>query len=188
MFRRAFFTLRMAWRHRAALKQYARQSRFQVDQLSNIDCSFLKSQGIKVLVLDFDGVLASHGESTPSIALFNWLKESVKIFGEDRVFILSNKATDKRCVYFEEHFPGIIFIKVNNKKPYPDGLLYALTSAQASAHELLIVDDRLLTGILAAILIGAEGRLIIRPFIHFRKRPIVEAMFWLLRKGERWIF
>lgn len=188
MFTRVFFTLHMAWRHRTALKQYAQDSHRHIDQITNLNCSKLKSQGISALALDFDGVLSSHGEIILSKKLFDWLKDCVHTLGAGRVFILSNKPTELRSRYFEEHFPGIIFVMASKKKPYPDGLLYALAYAKVNAHALLMVDDRLLTGILAAILVGANGCLVTKPLVDFRKRPIIESVFWLLRKGERWLF
>ena len=67
MLARVFFTLRMAWHQRFVLQQYNRQAALQVTELRDLDVVALKAQGIRVLVLDFDGVLAAHGEKRPSI-------------------------------------------------------------------------------------------------------------------------
>lgn len=184
MFRRIFFTVQMAWRYRVALKQYADEAKLQLADVRDLNIEALKSQGIQVLVLDFDGVLASHGETMPETKLFDWLKLCVQILGRDRVFILSNKPTSARYQYFLEHFPGIPFMPVQRKKPYPDGLLEILVRTGVKAQELLLIDDRLFTGILASILAGTKAYWLMRPRMNFKKRPLVEAFYWCLRKGE----
>jgi putative phosphatase len=186
MIRRIFFTLEMAFRHRAALKQYAHDPALQLRDVRDLSISVLKTTGIRVLVLDFDGVLASHGETAPDNELFDWLNSCVQFLGKDRVFILSNKPTEARFKYFEQHFPGIVFMPVQRKKPYPDGLLQVLARTKVEAQSLLMVDDRLFTGILAAILAGTKAYWLIHPRTNFRKRPLTESYFWLLKKGEYW--
>jgi predicted HAD superfamily phosphohydrolase YqeG len=178
----------MAWRHRFMLRQYNQSAALQVEELVGLDVLDLKAQGIRVLVLDFDGVLAAHGEQVPISGLFDWLKNCVQVFGPGRVFILSNKPTDIRSKFFAECFPGIVFMPIQKKKPYPDGLLQVINKTKVQANEVLMVDDRLLTGILAAILAGVKGRFLTRPMMNFRKSPIIESLFWCLRKGERWFF
>jgi hypothetical protein len=48
-----------------------------------------------------------------------------------------------------------------------------------------MVDDRLLTGCLAALEAGARPCYIRRPYIAFRHRPLAELFFMLLRRAER---
>ena len=188
MLARVFFTLHRAWHQRFTLRCYNRDAALQVEELKDLDLIDLKAQGIRILVLDFDGVLASHGENTLSNELSDWLKNCVHVFGSGQVFILSNKPTDIRAHYFRDYFPGIVFMPVAKKKPYPDGLLQVIDKTKVPAEAVLIVDDRLLTGILAAILAGAKARLLTRPLINFRKNPTAEMFFWCVRKGERWFF
>ncbi len=188
MLARVFFTLHMAWRQRSTLRDYNREVSLQVEELKYLNIMGLKAEGVQILVLDFDGVLAAHGENTPSNKLFDWLKNCVHLFGKERVFILSNKPTDLRADYFRNYFPDIVFMPIAKKKPYPDGLEQVVAKTGLSAKAVLIVDDRLLTGILAAILAGTQARLLTRPMINFRKNPMAELFFWCVRKGERWLF
>jgi len=48
-----------------------------------------------------------------------------------------------------------------------------------------MVDDRLLTGCLAALVAGARPCYIRRPYISFSHRPLAELFFWMLRRAER---
>ena len=153
--------------------------------IMSLDPAQLTEGGITALVLDFDGVLAPHGFPAPLPEAREWLSRCSAVFGADRIFVLSNKPTEARKVWFRDHFPGIRFISGVRKKPYPDGLKKAGELAHAPLSAILMVDDRLLTGCLAALVAGARPLYIRSPFISFRHRPLAEIFFMLLRAGER---
>ena len=54
--------------------------------------------------------------------------------------------------------------------------------------EILVIDDRLLTGVLAAIISKTQACLITKPYIDYKYRPVQEIVFCLIRKLERKIF
>ncbi|KAA0893384.1 HAD family hydrolase [Oryzomonas rubra] len=156
--------------------------------ITNQDPEHLASGGITALALDFDGVLAPHGFPEPLPEAREWLARCCTVFGADRIFILSNKPTEARRIWFRDHFPGIRFISGVRKKPYPDGLHKAGELAHVPLSAVLMVDDRLLTGCLAALAAGARTLYIRRPYRSFRHRPLAEFFFMLLRAGERVLF
>lgn len=153
--------------------------------ISTIDQSCLKAEGIKALALDFDGVLAHHGAAIPLPEVISWMKQSELLFGGDRIFILSNKPTDERKRWFSENFPAMHFISGVRKKPYPDGLNKTAELAGVPISSILMIDDRLLTGCLAALVAGARPCYIRRPYVSFNHRPMAEFFFGLLRTMER---
>jgi len=67
-------------------------------------------RGIRVLALDFDGVLAPHGGDQPLPDVEAWLRQMVAVCGAERVFILSNRPEGPRVAWFHEHLPGVRFI------------------------------------------------------------------------------
>jgi predicted HAD superfamily phosphohydrolase YqeG len=150
-----------------------------------IDPWALQTDGIQVLALDFDGVLSPHGFPTPIPQAEAWLRRCAHVFGEDRMFILSNKPTPERKEWFDLHFPEIRFISGVRKKPYPDGLNKIGELARVPLCHILMVDDRLLTGCLAAIAAGARPCYIRHPFVSFNHNRVAEAFFMLLRTVER---
>lgn len=152
-----------------------------------LDPDRLKSDGISVLALDFDGVLAPHGFPAPLPEAEEWLTRCVAVFGCSRLFILSNKPTDERRRWFGERFPEIRFISGVRKKPFPDGLNKIGEIANAPLSSILMVDDRLLTGCLAALNAGAAPYYVRHPYVSLRHRPGAELFFRLLRGGERFI-
>ena len=145
----------------------------------------LLSAGITVLALDFDGVLAGHGAPVPLPEAVAWMKRCEALFGGSRIFILSNKPTEGRRRWFAEHFPALRFISGVRKKPYPDGLVKTAELAGIAPSAIMMVDDRLLTGCLAALVAGARPCYIRRPYVSFNHRPMAELFFRLLRAGER---
>lgn len=151
----------------------------------DLDAEVLNAAGVVALALDFDGVLAHHGAPVPLPDTVAWMRLCEAVFGGDRMFILSNKPTAGRSQWFAENFPAIRFIAGVRKKPYPDGLKKAGELAGVPLSQILMVDDRLLTGCLAALVAGARPCYIRKPYISFLCRPLAELFFWLLRAGER---
>lgn len=185
LLKRIYFTSRMAFRYRHELALISHRSRphYQLLHLSLLD---LKAQGISVLVLDFDGVLAAHGENKPFEELSEWLQECTKIFSH--VFVLSNQSPSRRLAYFECYYPQIKYLTEVRRKPYPDGLEKILALTGQPAHAVMLADDRLLTGALAACITHVQFTYVTRPYCNWSKRPVQEFFFTLLRFLERrWV-
>lgn len=174
----------LGFRQRRALWQLL-QATPENSSVLTLDPEQLKSSGIEVLALDFDGVLAHHGAPAPLPEAVSWLSRCQATFGGDNIFILSNKPTNERKAWFQAHFPDFRFISGVRKKPYPDGLNKTCELAGAAPGSILMVDDRLLTGCLAAINAGARPCYIRKPYSSFSYRPAAELFFMLLRSGER---
>ena len=174
----------LGFHHRRALCHLLADTLLSTGILS-LDPESLLAAGISVLALDFDGVLAGHGAPVPLPEATVWLKRCEAHFGGGQIFILSNKPTEGRRQWFAEHFPTMRFISGVRKKPYPDGLLKTAELAGVPASSILMVDDRLLTGCLAALVAGARPCYIRHPYATFNFRPFAELFFWSLRVGER---
>jgi HAD superfamily phosphatase (TIGR01668 family) len=188
MLRRILYALAQARQQRSALRRVNHEPSQQVASILQLDYTAAYQRGIRVLALDFDGVLAAHGNIMPLPELTPWLQACVAQFGAGRVCILSNNPIPARVEYFNQHCPGIEYIKSPRKKPYPDGVQAICLHLKVSPKEVLVVDDRLLTGVLAAIIAGAEVAYITQPYIGWQQRPIVEAFFASLRYLERNFF
>lgn len=181
---RLWFTLRMGYRYRQALAQIYRTTPPQ-QQLCQLSPRELKQQGITVIVLDFDGVLAAHGESQPTKEIHHWLQACIQCFGAQQVFVLSNKPLASRIAHFNCHYQGVRYITAVRKKPYPDGLTTIMALTKQSSHQVMLIDDRLLTGALAACLANVSVTYITYPYVQLSKRPLPEIFFLVLRSLER---
>ena len=174
----------LGFHHRRALRQLLDTTPRHTGILT-LDPAALRSSGITVLALDFDGVLAGHGFPAPLPEAVAWMQRCEEVFGGDRIFILSNKPTEGRRQWFAEQFPLMRFIAGVRKKPYPDGLVKTAELAGVPSSSILMVDDRLLTGCLAALAAGARPCYIRHPYVAFSHRPVAELFFGLLRRTER---
>jgi len=183
MLQRIVYTLKMLWRYRIALVD-ANQTAIdcQTEQLSPQQ---FQHQGVTELVLDFDGVLSAHGDLQPLPAIESWLNQCVNVFGASHIFILSNKPMSQRIDYFAQHYAGIRFITGVQKKPYPDGLQAVIELTQQPPQTVILLDDRLLTGVLATYIAGTQHAYITQPYRNFKQHPVKEAFFQLLRYTER---
>ncbi len=181
MIKRTIFSIKEGFRHKAQLKVIPYET-----NIVSIDWRSLYQSGMRVVVLDFDGVLAADKQKKLYAGVDAVLNTTQAIFG-DHVYIFSNQPTPQRQAYFAEHFPRIQFL-VAKQKPYPDGLLSVITREQVKPEEVLLVDDRVLTGGLAATLAGIKCILIEKPYICFWDNMIRETVFMSLRVIERAIF
>lgn len=181
--KRLVYSIQMGWRHRKQLQQICQNT--PKIQLFKLIPEQLQQQGIKVLVLDFDGVLAAHGEIFPTKECQTWLQQCVKVFGVAQIFILSNKPLPSRIEYFANYFNGVRCVAGVRKKPYPDGLQQIIKLSGCAPQHILLADDRLLTGILAGCIAQVQVSYITQPYIQLFRRPVRESFFSFLRVSER---
>ena len=182
---RIFYSIREGWRNRQQLRDFLQEPRLQVMQIQDIFKADLVARGVKALVLDYDGVLAAHGELVLQTNSVQYLQDYFQNPPVIPIYILSNKPKLERQKYFTKNFPAITFIIPRRKKPYPDGLEQIIQMTNLEPREVLLVDDRLGTGILATIIAKTQGLLVTHPIVNVRTRPIVESWFILLRWLEK---
>ena len=174
----------MGWQYRRQLRELVVETPV-TGMLLDQEPSTLAENGVQALALDFDGVLAPHAADQPLPEVADWLRRAVAVFGAERVYILSNRPYGPRVDWFATHFPGIRFVSGVRKKPYPDGLKKTGELASVPLSSILMVDDRLLTGCLSALLAGAHPLYIRNPYCSFQTHPAKELFFMLLRWAER---
>jgi hypothetical protein len=145
-------------------------------------------KGIQAIILDFDGVLAPHGAIEPLEVVQRWLKEASRHFGRGRLFILSNATCMPRVQNMHAQFPEWYFLQAARKKPFPEGIQEIQDRTGLPSQSIVMIDDRLLTGILAALQTGVCPLWITQPFTCFWRQPFVELWYSSLRFLERHIF
>lgn len=185
MLSRICYTLKTAWDYRAQLKSYALNPKLQLAKITELGSAALRAQKVQALILDFDGVLASHAEPIPRPEVIEWLKVMLQDFVGTKIYIWTNKPTVERQAYFSQDFPELVFVMAKRKKPYPDGIRQILQHSGLMPEQLLLVDDRLTTGILAAVSCNIQAYWLTKPYISFWTRPLRELWFVYLRWLER---
>jgi hypothetical protein len=181
--RRIGFAIAQGLRHRRALREILALGS-AAPALATLSPGQIAAPDL-VLILDFDGVLAPHADDTPTPVMATWLAEAVRQLGPERVFLLSNRPRPARAAWLAAHCPGVRLIHGVAKKPYPHGLQRIAEMAGVPPERVILVDDRLLTGGLAAVLAGARCHYVRRPLIRLWRRPVRESFFQCLRLAER---
>jgi putative phosphatase len=182
---RCWFALGLAWQYRQKLSVFLKRlPSNSTPTLTAISPQDWYDQGLRVLVLDFDGVLSFHAGEAPLPVVADWLRKAEAVF-PNALFVLTNLPTPERKKMFETQYPRIQLIETPRKKPYPDGILSLLKTIPCSPQQVLLVDDRLLTGILLAVSTGIRGCWITEPYRNFKLHPVKESFFTLLRLADQ---
>lgn len=179
------FALKHSWQQRRLLKSFLTDPKKRIQALSEITPEFLEANNIAVLVLDFDGVLAPYDAKYPLPEAQEWLRALSLAVGEQRIALLTNKPKPERLRYFAEHFPSLYIAHHVRKKPYPDGLLQIANYKGVDPHRIALLDDRLLTGMLATCLAYCQGYYFCHPCRNMWRNPVRESFFSVLRVMER---
>lgn len=179
MLSRIGYSIKKCWQHRLALRGFVRKPELQLSTIYQLP--EVNLDGVKALILDFDGVLAAHGELTPKADVIPILDQLQGY----KLYILSNKPMPERREYFAKHLPAVKFVKATRKKPYPDGVQEILRIAELEPSQCMVIDDRLATGVVAAVDTGVRALWVTQPFINLSSKPLVESWFILLRFVER---
>lgn len=174
MLARSIYAIKQAYRYRLALLKFL-NTEHQCLHVTDLTEEKLNMLGVKVLALDFDGVLAPHGEPEILPKIQPWL-ETIGM----PIYILSNKPFPARLNHLSR-YPNLKCITDVSKKPYPDGLLKIAKEAAVSPESILLIDDRLLTGMLATCIAGCQGVWLKVAIKNFRHRPGIELGFQSLR-------
>jgi len=182
---RILFSLCQFIKYRQKLKSYLYDKNNNSSSIENINAMQLYIKGIRALVIDFDGVLAAHSKIEPTDSAKQWLLESSRIFGKGRLFILSNNPFLLRSEYFSKHFPEICFVHARKKKPYPDAILDIIYQIKLQPVQILLIDDRLSVGILAAVIADVQACFISKPKVDFTFNLFSEFFLSCLRKVEQ---
>lgn len=191
MLKRVAYSLGMAWRYRHSLA-HTYYSTPKAHSSLDVCPATLKAEGVRLLVLDFDGVLAADRALSPLPAMRDWLQRCLEHFPIENIIILSNQPHPARLARIATEFPGLRCITGVRKKPYPDGLLSILQQSNIPAEQTVLVDDRLLTGVLAAYIAGVRPVYITKPWADYRQNFRRELFFgslrWLERRSCRLLF
>jgi len=183
---RWWFAIKNAIKYRSKLKRFLVDPKSQIQHLKEITLERLDAADIAILVLDFDGVLAGHDANVLPPETEQWLRKLSLSVGEQRIAILTNKPKATRLRYLATIFPSIFVVTGVRKKPYPDGLLEIAQFKGVPPHRLVLVDDRLLTGMLATCLSYTQGWYFSHPYCNFRQHFFKECFFKFLRTFEKW--
>lgn len=163
-------------------KNYINQSAIKIASIFDISADFLKKYQIKALVFDFDGVLNSDNTLLIDDDVATLLSNLTENY---QVAVHSNAELPERKKYFSIHFPKIHWVNNPPKKPSPDALKKLSQTWNLPVSAILMVDDRLLTGGLAAFRAKSQFAWVTHPVTNYKSNLIRELFFTVVRFLEK---
>ncbi len=153
-------------------------------KLTDITPEFLRENGIKLLMLDFDNTIVPYTTTTPTEEMENWL---VKMNNLDdiQMCIVSNSHNDRVPRFCRERGIDVI---THAKKPFPKGIWECLDRYKIPAKEAALVGDQIFTDTLGANGAGVTAILVKAIDNHnfwLKARHVLELPFIFIARNRR---
>ena len=153
-----------------------------VPALTDVSPEWLRSRGIKLLMLDFDNTIVPYTTSTPTVEMERWLQTMTQ--SEIRLCVVSNSHKDRVKIFCAGY--GIPCI-THARKPFAKGILECLEKFNAHPSDCALVGDQIFTDTLGANVTGVTSILVKAIDNHniwLKLRHVAEMPF-ILMAGKR---
>ena len=157
----------------------------RVRRVTEISIDYLRSKGIRGLILDIDNTLTTHDNPIPSEGVAHWLD----LMRENgiKMIVLSNNHGPR-----VEPFAKILGLDyiAEGKKPLSSGFKRCAAALELSKEQLCIIGDQIFTDVLGGNWYGCHSILVepIQPestaFFKF-KRFLERIILFFYKEGER---
>ena len=138
---------------------------FITERLTDLTPEFLKQQGIKLLMLDFDNTIVPYTTSVATPEMDAWIR---KILASDiSVCVVSNSHKDRVKIFCSHYGMDCI---THAKKPFSRGIRQCLEKYQIPPSHAALVGDQIFTDTLGANGCGVKPILV---------KAIHNHNFWL---------
>lgn len=145
---------------------------YSFQSICHVTPEFLRTRGIRLLLLDLDNTIAPYGTVVPSEQIAAWA-ENIKNSGVT-LFIITNNRGSERVEKLAEAF-GVRYI-MKAGKPLITGIIRALEQLGKKPEETALAGDQVFTDILAANSAGLTS-IIVEP-IKIRN-PMLNLRYWV---------
>ena len=168
-----------------SFKNFLKQSK-GIHKLMDLIPEDFKEQGWKGVVLDFDGVLASFNKQKPDLDIIKWVHQ----LSEQGIFVAIHSNNnrileEKRQSWLRRNYPDILWMSSRPYKPNPSTLIHLKQRWKLEGSEIVMIDDRLLTGGKAAYRAGCSFLYIADPLVDRAFEPFAELWLGAVRWIER---
>ena len=152
------------------------------DAVTDITADFLKSQGVRLLMLDFDNTIVPYTTNVPTESVQQWLGEMLA--SGLTVCVVSNSRNSRVPEFCEKYGLNCI---THAKKPFSKGIDQCLSRFKIPKEQAVLVGDQIYTDTLGG---GAAGvRTVLVRAIHnhtiwLKLRHVAELPF-IIAAGNR---
>ena len=152
--------------------------------LTDVTPELLRSQNIRLLMLDFDNTIVPYTTDVPTQAMEHWLK-NMNAQEDIQVCIVSNSHNDRVPAFCEKY--GLDCI-THAKKPFSRGIRQCLEKYGIPAGQAALVGDQIYTATLGANCMGMTSILVKAIDNHtfwLKARHVLELPFIFLAGNRR---
>ena len=152
--------------------------------LTDVTPELLRSQNIRLLMLDFDNTIVPYTTDVPTQAMEHWLK-NMSAQEDIQVCIVSNSHNDRVPAFCEKY--GLDCI-THAKKPFSRGIRQCLEKYGIPAGQAALVGDQIYTDTLGANCMGVTSILVKAIDNHtfwLKARHVLELPFIFLAGNRR---
>ena len=157
--------------------------RWQTDRVTDISPAFLRSQGISLLMLDFDNTIVPYTTSAPTPEMTRWLSKMQD--SDIRLCVVSNSHKDRVKIFCKEYNIPCI---THAKKPFSKGIRQCLAQFSAEPRACALAGDQIFTDTLGANAVGVSPILVKAIHNHtiwLKLRHIAELPFIFIARKRR---
>ena len=145
--------------------------------------AFLKSRGVRLLMLDFDNTIVPYTTNVPTEAVERWLRQLLE--SDITVCVVSNSKRDRVKLFCGQY--GLACI-THARKPFSKGIKACLDRFGIPASQAALVGDQIFTDTLGANCCGVQSILVEAIHQHniwLKLRHVAEMPFvWLSSKRK----
>ena len=156
---------------------------FRTEAITDLTPDFLKAQGVKLLMMDFDNTIVPYTTNQPTREVKRWFQEMKR--SGIRMCIVSNSKRDRVRIFCKRY--GLDCI-THSKKPFPKGIRQCLQRYGIPAEDCALVGDQIFTDTLGANGCGVRSilvRAIHNHTIWLKLRHVAELPFIFLAHKRR---
>lgn len=159
--------------------------RYIARELPELSPQWLRQQGIRLLMLDFDNTIVPYTTDIPSKRMEDWIE--MMLASDIQICVVSNSKRDRVKIFCEKF--GIPCI-THAKKPFSKGINACIARFEISKENCALVGDQIYTDTLGANCAGIRSILVTAIDNHtiwLKLRHVAEMPFILLAKKGRMI-
>ena len=153
------------------------------DELPDLTPGFVKSQGIRLLMLDFDNTIVPYTTNVPTEKMSDWIK--LMTASDIRLCVVSNSRKPRVKVFCEKY--GLPCI-THAKKPFSKGILQCIEQFAEDPDACALAGDQIYTDTLGANCAGIRSilvRAIDNHTIWLKLRHVAEKPFIFAARKRR---
>ena len=152
-------------------------------ELPDLQPAWLQSQGIRLLMLDFDNTIVPYTTNVPTERMESWLR--MMAASDVQICVVSNSKRERVKIFCEKY--GIPCI-THAKKPFSKGIKECLAKFAIAKENCALAGDQIYTDTLGANCAGIRSILVKAIDNHnfwLKLRHVAEMPFILLAKNRR---